>query len=111
MADAARLALIVLVLAAVTLTAALLEPGWARDLDLLDWRPPWWLDPVAYGTKRPPPEELGHSERRREARERIVADLLGGRQTLFGAAALFRRLGEADGWQCDPDGRDGEHWC
>jgi hypothetical protein len=69
-----RLTGMALILILVALAAALLQPGRTRDLNLDD---DWKLRAIA---------------RRIHEKERLAAELIDGRLTLFEAAALFHRL-------------------
>jgi hypothetical protein len=82
---------------AVAVAAALLEPDWARDVGLerLAFATPgsvwdWRDDPVT----EPDEDDLA-VQRRILEKERVACELIDGRLTLFEAAALFRRLNEA----------------
>jgi hypothetical protein len=88
----------VVILLAVVLAAALVQPEWARDLRLqqcIETARAYgviWLEVPSQG---PAPQSRA-LDRRAFAKERIIVKLLDGRLTLFEAAAQFRCLNAED---------------
>jgi hypothetical protein len=86
------------VLLLTALGAALLQPDWARDLGLESLPRPG-LPPAGAARSETPAEvarHVGAVDRRIAEKDRLAAEVVGGRLTLFEAAARFRRLNDDD---------------
>jgi hypothetical protein len=93
MAKFLQLLFMVVMLLVVALAAALLQPEWARDLGLEKWTSTTKAVARELFDIREP--AIGPNTAMMKTilmKERVVADLIDGRLTLFETAALFRRL-------------------
>jgi hypothetical protein len=93
-----RLASMAVVLLLTALGAALLQPDWARDLGLESLpRPGGPGDRTArLETPAEVARKVGALDRRIAEKDRLAAEVVGGRLTLLEAAARFRRLNHDD---------------
>ena len=96
MGDLVRLVFMVVMLVAVALAATLQQPEWANDLGLDQW-----MQAILTSNARDAKEMAREFERRDrviqkriDAKDACIRELIAGRLTLFEAAAQFRRVNE-----------------